>query len=646
MAHAKLPKNLNPVGFFFKRIQLYAGPYKWALLLLAFLNVIMAILSLMSTVATAGVLYVITGRYKEAQRGETIINLDNINFSELFQLGLQDLAPELFAILGFSDGQEPFQIILYLSIMNVVFLVATSLLRYLAGLLGFHIGLKAGKHAQMDFFEHLLGLSFRFYHQEKTAELVSRMENDAKTSVASICDIIPSFITETIRLFFYVIITYNASPFLLIVVICAGSFQMGVVQFVVKPVRKLVRKGLNLAAELRGMVTEILGNIRIVKAFGSEKHEVKRVDSKQSEVISNIFKNTAIQGAVKPINTGASNAAIAIIICGASYEYFVSGRLSSADTVLMFSYIASQLFGPVQSLTNAYLSMHQMYESSKEVYRVSRIEPDVITGSNRRDRLNGAIELKNVSFSYTNIPVINNLSLIIPRGQTTAIVGPSGAGKSTLIDLLLRFYDPISGIIMLDNKDIRTLDVIEYRKMFGVVTQETFLFNSTVRDNLCYGRSEFSDEEIKRAIRIANAEKFLLSKQNGDFEKAMGLLIGDRGVKFSGGQRQRLSIARAVMSSPEVLVLDEATSSLDSESERDVQAAIEEATRGLTSVIIAHRLSTVMRADQIVVMQAGEIVGLGKHHELLERCKLYKKLVDLQFGKSRDETETISLSNV
>jgi subfamily B ATP-binding cassette protein MsbA len=252
--------------------------------------------------------------------------------------------------------------------------------------------------------------------------------------------------------------------------------------------------------------------------------------------------------------------------------------------------------------------------------------PEVVDGAEAIVSFQDRIVLADVSFSYGAEPVLDGVSFEIGKGELVALVGPSGVGKSTLADLILRFYDPTAGAITIDGRDLRALRQDAYRKLFGVVSQEALLFNATIRDNIAYGRTELSEEDVIRAARIANAHDFV-----AEFPDGYATLVGDRGVRLSGGQRQRVAIARAIVGRPPILVLDEATSALDSESERLVQQAIDRVIQGATSIVIAHRLSTVLHADKIVVLARGGVEAVGRHAELLAANETYARLYRLQF---------------
>jgi subfamily B ATP-binding cassette protein MsbA len=304
-----------------------------------------------------------------------------------------------------------------------------------------------------------------------------------------------------------------------------------------------------------------------------------------------------------------------------------------------FSFMTAlfMLFAPISKLARANNKVQQALGASHRIFELLDAPPEITDRKEARDLppLRHQIEYRDVSFRYNSEPVLSGISLTIPKGTVTALVGLSGAGKSTFVDLIPRFYDVNSGGILIDGTDIRDVRLSSLRGQIGIVTQEIFLFNDTIRNNICYGHAESGEDRMVEAAKTAYAHDFILN-----FPEGYDTRIGERGLKLSGGERQRLSIARAILKNPEILILDEATSSLDSESETMVQKALNNLMRNRTTVVIAHRLSTIVNADRIVVLDGGRIAEVGTHKELLERNGLYRKIYHLQFETPRLEEDS------
>jgi subfamily B ATP-binding cassette protein MsbA len=390
------------------------------------------------------------------------------------------------------------------------------------------------------------------------------------------------------------------------------------------PIRRRAVDQFDAFSRLTASIQEILLGIRVVKSFGAEKYEMKRLIKDIGNIVRVNMRFGIFKHIETPVRETINTFVIGVIALFAAREVLL-GNLT-ATGFFMFLYVGRSIIMPIANLGNTYTLIQTTLASSKRVFELFEEKPTLKDGSEPIDRFERSIEIRNVSFSYDKTPALRNVTFDIIKGEMVALVGPSGAGKSTLTDLILRFYDPQVGRISIDGKDLRTLKLSKYRSLFGVVSQECLLFNATVRDNIAYGREGLTEEDIINAAKVANAHDFITRLPDG-YES----FVGDRGIRLSGGQRQRIAIARAVVGRPDILILDEATSSLDSESEKMVQEAINKIIKDTTAIVIAHRLSTVLNADRIVVLSDGAVEAIGTHDELLEKCPLYRKLYQIQF---------------
>ncbi|MEC7768527.1 MAG: ABC transporter ATP-binding protein, partial [Acidobacteriota bacterium] len=390
------------------------------------------------------------------------------------------------------------------------------------------------------------------------------------------------------------------------------------------PVRRRTREQTDSSAKLVGAVQEALTSVRVTKSFGAEPFELSKLDETIDRVSSSVLRESRVKKLEAPARSVLDAVAVLGIFLIAVLQ--VRAGALTLEGLLLFTYVGKLLIKPINdSATTALL-----VEATKAAYsRVSELlaeKPTIVDGHVQKTTFDTAIQVQGASFSYGNRRAIDNVTLEIRKGEFVALVGPSGAGKSTLADLLLRLYDPEAGAILMDGSDIRTYRQREYRQLFGVVSQENLLFHDTVRNNIRFGREVLTDADLERAARIANAHEFIMA-----LPQQYDTLVGDRGARLSGGERQRVAIARAVVHRPQILILDEATSALDSKSERFVQDAINRVVSETTAIVIAHRLSTVMHADRIVVLNQGRIETVGSHAALLDVSPTYRLFCRLQF---------------
>jgi len=388
--------------------------------------------------------------------------------------------------------------------------------------------------------------------------------------------------------------------------------------------KKRARKSQETVGKINSELDETLTGMRVIKAFVAEKHMKSKFMSEVVRYGRHIFKLAAKQNLAQPVSEVLGIGAACIIIYMGGGMVF-SGEIQSS-VFIGFLLLFSQVLPPAKAFAGAFSNVQRGIASGERVFEIIDSEYKIkeVERAIEIDTLDEGLKFDNVSFAYEEKTVLKDVSFDLSKGKIVALVGPSGGGKSTVSDLIPRFYDPNVGTITLDGKDLKNYKISSLRRMIGVVTQESILFNDSIKNNITFGQQS-TDEEVKAAAKNANAHEFIEALENG-YETT----IGERGSKLSGGQRQRLSIARALLKNPPILILDEATSALDSESEKLVQEAIYKLMQNRTTLVIAHRLSTIQNADEILVLKEGEIIQRGNHESLLQEGGLYKKLTDMQ----------------
>jgi subfamily B ATP-binding cassette protein MsbA len=472
---------------------------------------------------------------------------------------------------------------------------------------------------------HLLPLEY--FHGQKTGVLISRITNDITLVKGAVANGFAEALRQGFLFLVYLFLVFWA------------SWKLALLAFLLFPPATLiigkfgqkVRKSSVLTQEKMGNMTSVLqetiSGIRVVKAFVMEKFEIKKFTDTSRDYFKTMVKLTRI-GSLGPPLTEILGVFAAVLLLWFAGKDIAAGNLDPGRFFL-FLFAMLSLMQPIRTLSHLNIDIQQGLAAAKRIFEVLDTEPKIkdIPQAIRINSLKDNVTFQNISFSYDgDKQVLSNINLEVKAGEIVALVGPSGAGKSTLMDLLPRFYDPLSGKIEIDGINLRKIDLKSLRNLMGIVTQETILFNDTVWNNIAYGHDHASKEEVESAARAANAHEFIMN-----MPQKYQTIIGDRGVKISGGERQRLAIARALFKNPPILIFDEATSSLDTESEALVQEAIDRLMKGRTVFVIAHRLSTIQNADKIVVLDDGKIVQLGDHKSLIQREGLYKRLYEMQF---------------
>lgn len=600
---------------FFKILR-YAGPY-W---IHALLNVIFNILAVIFSLASFGLFIPVLQmlfHQMEAPKEATPLKLD----IDVIRNNFYYYTGQFLEQFGYE------RMLIYIGLSIIILYFLKNFFRYLA--MYFLAVLRNGvvKDLRNDLYHHVLILPISFFTEKRKGDIMARMTNDVQEVEWSIMSSLEMAFRDPIAIISYLVTLFFISPSLTVFVLILLPVSGFIIGRIGKSLKRTSDKSQLRMGVILSIIEETISGLKIIKAFNAIDFANKRFRKTNHDYNRLMVRLYRKRDLASPLSEFLSACVVTIVLWYGGKLVFTPGNSLDAASFLVYLGIFSQLMPPAKAITQAFYNIQKGAASFERIEHILN-EPEVIeelpNPVSKKDFTTG-ITYHNVSFAYQKEPVLKKINLSIEKGKRIALVGPSGGGKSTLVDLLPRFYDTREGVITIDGIDIRNLVIHDLRGLMGIVSQETILFNDTVFNNIAFGMENVSEEEVIAAAKVANAHEFIERMPFGYTTN-----IGDRGTKLSGGQRQRLSIARAVLKNPPIMILDEATSALDTESERLVQQALENLMRNRTSIVIAHRLSTIQYADEIIVMQAGEIVERGTHNDLLELGGVYRKLYDMQ----------------
>ncbi len=543
--------------------------------------------------------------------------------------------PEGFDVMGYfnyyaydlNDRLGAYDALKYVCIVIVASVFISNLFRYLSQRIMENLRIHTLLNLRKSVFDNVMNLHLGYFSNQRKGDIISKIASDVQVVQFSVTGTLQVAFKEPLQLIAYLVMLFLISAKLTVFSLLVIPVSAFFISKIVKTLKHQAQQGQKIYANMITLLEEALSGIKIIKSFNAVDFIKGRFNAENDEYAKINRRMVRRQQMGSPVSELLGVGMVAVILLyGGHLVLSGQGDLEASEFIAYIA-IFSQVMRPAKALTDAFSNIHNGIAAGERVLQLIDEKNQVADKPIALDidRFDSKIEFNNVYFAYEETQVLRNINLTINKGETVALVGPSGGGKSTLVDLIPRFMDATQGAISIDGVDVKDLKQDSLRKIIGVVNQESILFNDTIFNNIAFANAEATEEQVIQAAKIANAHEFIMGTEAGYQTN-----IGDRGSKLSGGQRQRICIARAVLKNPPIMLLDEATSALDTESERLVQDSLYKLMENRTTVVIAHRLSTIQNADKIIVLEAGQIVEVGSHLNLIAQNGLYKRLIDMQ----------------
>ncbi len=596
------------------KVMAFIKPFTWLLLLTIFLNAVFSALNTFSIALIKPVFEII---FKVNMGGPAVAAKPG-NPLDMLKDGFFGWISNIVGHGGIKSS------LVNLSMIIIVFFFFKNVFKYLGSVTSVKLEEGIVKSIRQQIFNKLASLSLDFFSRSRQGNLISIITNDVTIVKNTTLNSFTTILRDSLQVVISIAFLFSLSIELTLMAASTSILGLVIINYARKFLRRYASRMQTAMADYTITLQETLMGIKVVKAYNAEEEANARFEKDSAKFVRSAVKHRKVISFIPGISEMFAIGSLAFVIYLGGMRV-INGQMNSADLMLFLGMVFS-VMSPISSVTNNILQVQQGIVCAERVFSILDRVPSVQTGTEPVEAFNDKITVQNVSFAYDKDEVLSNVSLVVPKNKKIAFVGSSGSGKSSMLDLVVRFYDPTSGNILIDGRNIKDLDMRQYRSMFGVVTQENMLFNDTVFNNIRYGYEPATEEDVIRAAKLANAYNFIMNLPEG-----FNTRIGDRGLTVSGGERQRIAIARALVRDPKILVFDEATSALDAESEKIVQSAINASLIDKTAIIVAHRLSTIMDCDEIIVFDKGKIVERGTHKSLHENNGIYRKLCDIQF---------------
>jgi subfamily B ATP-binding cassette protein MsbA len=596
----------------------YTKPYRSHIIWNVIYNILYALFSTISMLTIFPVLEVLFGKTKKILKEPVYNGIGNLKEfgSNFFYYKISELTKE--------NNIEI--VLLFVVLMVIITFLFKNLFNYLASHHIMHLKNGVLKDLRKSMYDKIVELPISYYSEKRKGDIMARMLGDVNEVQNSFFSILELVVKEPLTIVFALVTMFIISTKLTLFVLIFMPISGWIISKVAKNLRAKSLQAQKESGFLISIVDETLGGLKVIKSYNAETNFKGRFNNSVTRLLDLSNSIGSKNNLATPLSEFLGVTTIAILLFYGGNLVLVDKTLEGAAFIVYLT-LAFNILTPAKAISKASYSVKNGLAAAERVFEVLEVENTITSKENtiEKNTFETAISLKNINFKYEDETVLKDFSLEVKKGQTVALVGQSGSGKSTIANLLTRFYDVNDGTISIDGINIKDMNLQSLRGLMGLVTQDSILFNDTIKANISLGKLEATDDEIINALKIANAYEFVKDLPLGIYTN-----IGDSGNKLSGGQKQRLSIARAVLKNPPIMILDEATSALDTESEKFVQVALENMMQNRTSIVIAHRLSTIQKADKIVVMQKGEIVEQGTHDELIALNGTYNKLVTMQ----------------